>query len=182
MAYFDDPVPWSQRTREERWDFIVRSWRLATPTFLLLVFIGLMILPFWLPGPILPQLSFLGLIYWCIRRPDLIHPSVAFAVGLIQDLVMGGAIGIEASLFALTCFALSSQSGVFASRPFHFEWMMVAGLMLAHQIIFAVLAATLWPGALSWVGLILQGLISFAIYPLIIWLCAKVQRNIVDRF
>jgi rod shape-determining protein MreD len=182
MAYFDDPVPWSQRTREERWDFIVRSWRLAMPTLLLLLMIGIMILPFWLPGPILPQLGFIGMCYWCIRRPDLMHPSVAFIVGLIQDLLMGGALGVEAALFAITCFALNHQMSVFSSRPFHFEWLLIVFIMTAHQILFALLTAMLWQGDVSYLGLTLQGLLSIAIYPLIIWTFAKVQRKVVDRF
>ncbi len=182
MAEFDDPIPWSQRTRDEQIDFVLRSWRLALPTVLLVGLIVVMMWPVWLPGPVMPQLAFLGLCTWCLRRPDLMHPSVAFLIGLLQDLLMGGAVGVDASLFALTCFALRSQAPVFAARPYHFEWMVVGGLIAAHQLLFAGFSLMVHVGALSALSLGFQGVLTFLLYPAIVWLFARVQRKFVDRF
>jgi rod shape-determining protein MreD len=175
-------IPWSQLTRDERWEMVLRSWRLAVPAIAILFSLYVMAWPFWLPIPLMPQLALLGVLTWVIRRPDLMRVGVAFLLGLMQDLWLGGPVGVEACLFALYAWALAGQQLVFLTRPFNFEWFVVAVLILLHQFIVWLMGLWLWSGTIDLVPLMMQGLLSALIYPAMVWIHARLQRKVVDRF
>jgi rod shape-determining protein MreD len=175
-------IPWSQLTRDERLELILRSWRLAVPALAILVSIYIMTAPVWLPSPVLPQLALLGVITWSIRRPDLVRVGIAFLLGLIQDLWLAGPIGVEACLFGLISVLLASQQLVFVTRPFRFEWLSVAIIILMHQLMVWLFGMWLWSNAITLLPLLAQGVITVALYPVIVWIHGRLQRKIVDTF
>jgi rod shape-determining protein MreD len=175
-------IPWSQLTRDERMELVIRSWRLTVPALAILVSIYLMAAPVWLPAPILPQLALLGVITWSIRRPDLVRVGIAFLLGLIQDLWLGGPVGVEASLFALIAVVLAGQQLVFVTRPFRFEWLSVSVIVLVHQLAVWLLGLWLWSGEITLLPLLGQGVVTVALYPTIVWIHARLQRKVVDTF
>ncbi len=175
-------IPWSQLTRDERLEMVIRSWRLAAPAIAILLSLYVMAAPVWVPAPIMPQLALLGVLTWSVRRPDLMRVGVAFLLGLVQDLWLGGPVGVDACLFALFAFLLAGQQLVFITRPFHFEWSIIVVLTLVHQLLVWLLGLWLWSGKISLLPLLLQGMITAAIYPAVVWIHARIQRKIVDRF
>jgi rod shape-determining protein MreD len=175
-------IPWSQLTRDERWERIIRSWRLAVPAIAVLVSLYIMAAPVWTPGLVMPQLGLLAVLTWAIRRPDLMRIGVAFMLGLLQDLWFAGPIGVEACLFALCAQLLATQQLVFITRPFNFEWAAVSLLILVHQILVWLLGRWLWSDTIALLPLLLQGGVTIAMYPAIVWIHARLQRKVVDRF
>jgi rod shape-determining protein MreD len=62
-----------------------------------------------------PLLALMPVYFWCLVRPDLMPPSAAFAIGLVEDLLSGGAPGVWALSF-LVCYAIvDRQRDTFAS-------------------------------------------------------------------
>jgi rod shape-determining protein MreD len=127
-------LAWSQKSLEQRLDVILGAWRYAMPTLLTLMSGLLMLLPLWITGPIVPNLALIGVIYWSTTRPDLLPPFVAFTVGFVIDLWLGGALGVQATLLYLTALLLRAQILVFLPRPFSFTWSISIGVIFFYQI------------------------------------------------
>jgi rod shape-determining protein MreD len=175
-------IPWSQLTRDERIELALRSWRLAMPALAVLASLYVMSLPVWVTAPILPQLAFIGVITWSIRRPDLMRIGISFLLGLIQDLWLAGPIGVEACLFALVAALVASQHLVFAARPFRFEWLMISIIVMVHAMLIWMFGRWLWSDKIALLPIINQAVLTIALYPALVWLHARLQRKIVDTF
>ncbi|HWU56679.1 MAG TPA: hypothetical protein VN175_14310, partial [Rhizomicrobium sp.] len=52
--------------------------------------------------------------FWCLVRPDLMTPAVAFSIGFAEDILSGGPPGIWTLAFVLTYALLSRQRDSFA--------------------------------------------------------------------
>ena len=52
-------------------------------------------------SPIVPSLAIIAIYYWVIYRPDLMPGWAVFLLGLIQDLLGGGPVGVHALVFLL---------------------------------------------------------------------------------
>ena len=118
-------IPWSQLTREEKQQRLSGSWRLALPTFFTIFTLLIMLLPVWVPGPLMPQMGLLGVTYWVLNRRSLMPPVSMFLIGLVQDLWLGTPLGLNALLLLAFGLTLSGQAHVFASRPFSFGWLVM---------------------------------------------------------
>jgi rod shape-determining protein MreD len=173
--------PWSQLSARERLEWTLDSARMAVPGLVTALSILIMALPFGFPTQALPQVALLGVIYWSCTRPDLMPPIAAFLIGLLQDLWLGTALGVNAALLALTAFLLRSQILVFVSRPFGFTWAVATGFVVVYQFLSWSLAALADPPTRPLVGFALQALTSIALYPLAAQLHARLQRRVIDR-
>lgn len=151
--------------RAEQLLAILRS---LTPTFLGILGVLILALPIRLfegalPTPIIPLVV---VFFWSIYSPDFLPSPSVFAIGLLQDLLMGGPLGLWACVYLVTQFAVSSQRAYFLGREQKVVWMgfalaaTVAGLMLW-------LVMSLMSGALLHVGaLAAQVVATILIYPL----------------
>jgi rod shape-determining protein MreD len=91
-----------------RLDGAARS--LAPVTFtVLLIVIGMV--PLGVPNfaPIMPALGVIAVFFWLVYRPDLMPAWAVFLVGLIQDLLGGGALGVGVFVLLVVYAALVGQ-------------------------------------------------------------------------
>jgi rod shape-determining protein MreD len=61
-----------------------------------------------------PLLGFMPVYFWCLVRPDLMPPAAAFAVGLAQDLLTGGPVGLWTASFIASYAFVDRQRDSFA--------------------------------------------------------------------
>jgi len=132
------------------------------PVVLTLVLVLLGAIPTHLPGfaAITPMLPLIGIYYWGIYRPDLLPGSVAFAIGLVNDIITGMPLGVTPLIYLLVQAMTASQRRFFLGKPFLVAWWC-----------FAVVAG----GALSLQWL----LVSMSAYPLLSWLFARTQLTLL---
>ncbi len=88
------------------------------------------------PMPLFPLMV---VYYWVMLRPSLMSPLVIFLIGLFQDFLSGGPIGLWALSYLLVAALISTQRGIFAWRGRATLW---AGFAIA-----AILAA-----GISWLA------------------------------
>lgn len=151
--------------RAEQLLAILRS---LTPTFLGILGVLILALPIRLfegalPTPIIPLVV---VFFWSIYAPDFLPSPSVFAIGLLQDLLMGGPLGLWASVYLVTQFAVSSQRAYFLGREQKVVWM---GFALAATVasLMLWLVMSLMSGALLHVGaLAAQVVATILIYPL----------------
>lgn len=143
--------------------------RASTPTvsLLLLALIGVVPIPLSDYGSVAPLLPLIGVYYWAIHRPDLMPFPAVFLVGLVQDLLTGGALGVNAFVLLLTTWVVLTQRRTLAGMPVLFIW-------LAFAIIAAFAAAIEWAAVCALNGEIMavrsaiyRALITGACYPII---------------
>lgn len=150
--------------RAEQLLAILRS---LTPTLLGVFGVIILALPLRLfegamPTPIIPLVV---VFFWSIYSPDFLPSPSVFAIGILQDLLMGGPLGLWAVVYLVTQFAVSSQRAYFLGREQKVVWMgfalaaCVASLML--WLVMSLMSGVLLPvGALA-----AQILATILIYP-----------------
>lgn len=163
-------------TPPERRRYLFSHWRLLVPSLTVIALLLVMTLPLLVPVPVFPQLGMLAIFVWATFQPGMMPPWAAFLLGLFADLLFAQPLGVNATLFAGTAAFVR----VFESRYGHhghgFDW----GVASAVIIVFALLTTQLMALTGHPVPLLPMGwqvVTSIIAYPLVVWLCAAVQRR-----
>lgn len=168
--------PWHLMNAAERRSFWWGHWRLGVPAGVTLLLVLAMTAPVLAPMPVFPLLGLLGVFVWATFQPALMPPWAAFLIGVVADLVFGQPIGVNATLFA----AAAAFVRVFESRYGHhahgFDWGVAAALIIVFEVLTTQLMG-LAGRPLALLPLGWQMLTSIAAYPLVVWLCARVQAR-----
>jgi len=61
-----------------------------------------------------PLFGLVPVYFWCLLRPDLMTPAVAFSIGFAEDILSGGPPGIWTLAFVLTYALLARRRDSFA--------------------------------------------------------------------
>lgn len=146
----------------------------------MMVLVGMIPLP--VPGyaPVAPNLTLVSVYYWTIHRPDLMRPRVAFLIGLLQDFLTGGPLGVNALLLIVAQWAVLNQRRVFLASTFALLWLGFT-LVMAGAVVLQWLAFTALDGvALSILPALFQGLLTVAVFPAVGWLLIRVHRAFLN--
>lgn len=142
--------------------------RAASPTFLGIIGVLILALPLRLfegvaPTPIIPLVV---VFFWSIYAPDFMPSVSVFFIGLLQDLLTGGPLGLWAAVYLVAQYAVMSQREYFLGREQKVVWLGFA-LATAALSLMLWLVMSLMSGALLPVGaLVAQMAATAAIYPL----------------
>jgi len=61
-----------------------------------------------------PLLALMPVYFWCLVRPDLMPPALAFAIGVLEDLFSGGPPGVWGASFVAAYWLIDRQRDSFA--------------------------------------------------------------------
>lgn len=152
--------------------------REATPAILALALIVLDVVPLRLPefAVIVPSFALMSVYYWTLYRADLMPAPVVFGLGLFQDVVSGGPLGVGAFVLLATYGAVLTQRRVLMRRPFAIGWFGFIGVALAsftlNWLIMTALSLTLFdPLAAT-----MQYVMTVALYPPVAGLFVALHR------
>jgi rod shape-determining protein MreD len=132
-----------------------------------------------------PDFLFCALAVWVARRPEAAPVALVFALGLLRDLLGGGAIGAGALALMLAVEGLRAQGAGLQRRGFLVEWLTVGlwatALLAMHWLALAVVfAPTPLPGDLG-----LRLVLTIATYPAaalaLRWVARIGRRDGADR-
>ncbi len=125
--------------------------------------------PLHVPGlaRIMPLLALIGVYHWTAYRPDLMTAQVVFAIGLFQDIIGGGPLGLHAAIFLLVHGGIVSQARFFVGKGFVVLWFGFA-LMSAAAAVIAWVVMVLFNTALMdpW-ALFYQYLLTVGVFPIL---------------
>ncbi|MBP2311926.1 rod shape-determining protein MreD [Azospirillum soli] len=142
----------------------------------MLVLLGLVPVPLPSYAPVAPFLTAIAVYYWAIHRPDLMRPSTAFLIGLLQDLLTGGPLGVNALVLVIVHWAVLSQRRVLMSSTFALMWfgfaMVMLGVACIQWLAFSALNATVLP----FNPVLFQALLTMAMFPAVAWFLIRVHR------
>lgn len=146
----------------------------------MLVLVGMIRIPVPAYAPVAPNLTLISVYYWTIHRPDLMRPGVAFLIGLLQDLLIGGPLGVNALMLVVAQWAVMNQRRVFLASTFVLLWigfaMVMIGAAFLQWLAFSALNATILPLKPA----LFQGLLTVAMFPALGWLLIRVHRAFLN--
>jgi rod shape-determining protein MreD len=111
--------------------------RASAPSLSLALLVLLGVVPMQLPayGAVAALLPLIGIYYWVLHRPELLPFPVIFLVGLAQDLLTAGHLGVNAFVFLAASWVALTQRKILAGMPVLIVWwgfamiaMLAAGL------------------------------------------------------
>ncbi len=161
----------------QRLDFIARK---LTPLLVSLGLVLISVIPLRLPQTsfIVPTLALMSVYYWSLHRADLLPALAIFFVGMLQDILTGGPLGINTLIFLAVYGVCVSQRRFFHGKSFLVVWwgfMVVAAGALALE----------WALSSAHAGSIaaprpayFKYLITITVYPLFAWIFARIQRTL----
>jgi len=87
-----------------------------TPFLCSVIAVALANMPVSLLGGLVPPPLFalMPVYFWCLVRPDLMPPALAFAIGILEDLFSGGPPGVWAAAFVAAYAVVDRQRDTFA--------------------------------------------------------------------
>lgn len=156
-----------------------RSLPLVSTLFLVLMSSVSWPLPYF--GAVVPSLGLIAVYYWSIHRPDLFTPLAAFLLGLVFDIIHFLPVGLSAFVFVAMHQLVLSQRRFFVGHAFFMLWtgfaviMMI--VMLGHWLILSAFDGH-W---LSFLPILLQGVLTMAIFPLVALALIAFQRYLLTQ-
>ncbi len=153
--------------------------RLLTPVALTLAAVFLSVVPIGVPGlpEITPFFTLMAVYHWSIYRPELLPAPAVFILGLVQDGLTGGPLGLLALILVIVYGLAFMQRRTFLGKSFQVEWfgfsLVVLGVTLVSWLISCMYFVTLVNPQL----VLLQGILTLAIYPCVVWIFAQVART-----
>lgn len=147
--------------------------RLSAPAIALLVSVLLTIAPLQIgllglsvPMPVLPLII---VFLYAVYDPSGLAPAVTFSIGVIHDLLYGGAIGPWASVYIAIQFLVYSQREYLRGRVFHVIWLAFALALLVAAPLFWLERSMLAERFLSVWPLFSQFGATVLFYPAVAW-------------
>ena len=151
--------------------------RQLVPASLVLLLVLLQAMPWHLPAlaGIFPALPMIGIYYWSVYRPDLLVPSVAFATGLVNDVVLGGPIGLSSLAFLVIQGMTASQTRFFNGKSFLVIWSGFALLAAGALLVELVIGSLVYGRTPMFSALCIEYALTVCLYPPVSWLFSRLQ-------
>ncbi|MGF1608079.1 MAG: rod shape-determining protein MreD [Kiloniellales bacterium] len=143
---------------------------------ILLVILGLV--PLRVPdiSPVLPSIAIIAVYYWSVHRPDLMPVWAVFLIGLIQELLSAGPMGVGILSLLLVHGIVSSQRRFFVSASLLFMWFAFALVAVPAMGAVWLLSSVYYGTMLDPGPAVFAYFLTVAFYPCLAWIFAQAQR------
>jgi rod shape-determining protein MreD len=165
------------------WQRVDRFGRNLAPCALTVALLLASASPAPIPGaaPLAPALVLAAVYYWTIHRPDLLRPGALFFIGVLQDLVTGGAVGVSSLILVALHWLLLTQRRIFLAGTFIFMWfgfaLTVFTAIGAQWLIYTIANVTVMPVQAP----LFQAILTLALFPPLAWGFMQVHRTFLSN-
>ncbi len=151
-----------------RAETLFRLLKAAAPTMLGVLGVLILAAPIRLfegfaPTPILPLVI---VFFWSVYGPDYLPPLSVFVIGLLQDLLTGGPLGLWPAVYLVTQYIVMSQRAYFLGREQKVVWLGFALASIGAGLILWLVMSLLSGALLPVRHLMSQLAVTVLIYPL----------------
>jgi len=162
---------------------IERGFQVTTPSVLTCVLTLLTVIPYGVPelNKAMPLLPLIAIFFWSIHCPTLYPLVFSFLLGLLQDSLGGTPIGFSSAIYLAMHALVGYQHTFFHDKSFLVLW--CAFSVLSGVIIFFgyIVLVIFHLALLPVVPVLVQLLVTIAIYPLVTRFLQGVMRCIIHR-
>jgi len=155
--------------------------RIATPTLIGLAGVVLLALPLRLAGDMVPTpiIPLVVVFFWTIYAPGYLPAASVFLIGLAQDLLCGGPLGLWPAVYLVTQYVVHSQRSYFLGREQRVVWIgfafAAAGASLVLWLVMSLMTGTLLPVA----NISIQMAITILVFPLFSATFQRLHRRVL---
>lgn len=137
-------------------------------------------LPFQIPGygQVAANFTLMAVFYWSVYQPALMPLVAVFAVGLLQDLIVGTPIGTNAMVLVLVHTIVTRQGRVFLSRSFLVLWWGFAMVALGSVALGWALISALNFALLAPMPGLFQFVLTAVLFPFPAWFFARTLQAV----
>lgn len=126
-----------------------------------------------------PAITLMAVYHWTVYRPDLLPSSGLFAIGLVQDLLSGGPVGVGPLLLLTARAVVLRARRPLVNRSFPFVWAGFALLSFAAMLglwaLHCVLALTLFDLRST----LFRAVLTMAVFPAASIALGRSQRALI---
>lgn len=157
--------------------------RRLTPFGLTLILVLVSVVPLYVPGyaRVIPLLPLMAIYHWAINRPELMPAYAVFIIGVLQDVLTGMPIGVNAVVFLGVHGAVLSQQRFFVGKSFAVVWLgfvlVAGGATLASWALISIYNLT--PVAPD--AALFQYLMTLGCFPPIAWVFLRWQQTFLKQ-
>lgn len=141
--------------------------------------LDLLPLPEAAPRSLAPFLTVCVVYFWTVYRPDLLTPLAVFVIGVALDATGGLPLGLTALSLLIARALLMSGQRFLLRQPFPVVWAGFLLVVLAVATLRWLLASLFWGRVFPLEPVLFEAGLTFACYPPIGWLLARLQRRLV---
>jgi rod shape-determining protein MreD len=145
---------------------------------LLAVLIDMLPLPHVGPAAVMPLATLCVAFFWSLYRPDLFGVGTAFATGLAHDALAGLPLGLTSLVLLLVRHVVVVQQRFFLARSFPIIWCCFVLLATAALGLRWALASLWWGHLFAPRPIVVELLLTLALYPLATLMLARVHNAI----
>lgn len=166
------------------WHKLDTSVRSALPTVLAIGFIFVGIVPWPLPGlsSVAPLFGLIAVHYWTVHRPLVMPAAAAFLLGLVQDLLGGGPIGLNALVLVLVHAVVMAQRPHLARRPFIVDLCGFAMVAAGAVAVTWLVACIYFMRLIGMEALMIQYFLTVCAYPAFAWLFSRLRLGLYRKW
>ena len=153
------------------------------PLLIALICVMLSMLPVGLSAgfSINPSFALMAIFYWALYRPDLLPPISVFIVGLFQDLLSAGPLGLWAFVYLTVYAIVVSQRLFFIGKAFFAIWTGFGVIALLVGLIAWIIGCLYFQTYLSPVPILTQAVFSFIFYPVLNRVFGGIQKRFLSQ-
>jgi rod shape-determining protein MreD len=139
------------------------------------------VVPLGLPGisDVTPLVTMMAVFYWSVYRPDLLPAVVVFALGLVQDMLLGSPMGLMALTLLAMHGVILSQRQAFLGKPFFVAWIGFAVISAGGFILMWIMTCVLAADLVLTHAVLFQFAFTTVSFPLAAWVFVRIHRYLV---
>lgn len=126
-----------------------------------------------------PLIPLVVVYFWSLYSPRYLPAVSVFLIGLVQDLLTGGPLGLWPAVYLAVQYVAMSQQAYFLGREVHVVWIGFAVAAVSVSLILwlfmSLMSATLLPLG----GLAFQMMTTIAVYPLFAVAFGSIHRRVI---
>ncbi len=153
------------------WSRLDLAARRLTPFGLTVILVLINMLPTQVPGfaRVMPLLPLMSVFVWAVHHPNLMPAYAVFLLGLLQDVLGGAPLGLNALIYLMVYGLVVWQRRFLIGKSFAVNWVGFS-LVSAAGLIFGWLLVSAYYGVLLEAdSLLFQYLLSLGVFPLLSW-------------
>lgn len=165
----------------QRADSLSRVAKASAPTILGLFGVLLLAMPIrfaegFIPTPLLPLVI---VFFWSIYGPNYLPALSIFFIGILQDLLTGGPLGLWPAVYLLTQYVVLSQRSYFMGREQQVVWIGFTFAALSAGLILWMVMSLMSGEMLPVTALAVQIIATIATYPLFAAGFSHLHRRVI---
>ncbi|MCW8836280.1 MAG: rod shape-determining protein MreD [Rhodospirillales bacterium] len=169
--------------KQSVWYQLDRTARGLTPFALAVLMVMVAATPIHIPelARIMPAVALVAVYHWTLYRPELLPAPAVFVLGLFQDFLAGGPVGIGTLVLMGVYGALLGQRGFFYGKSFAVVWMGFVLVAAFAKFLSWMLLSAYYSMAVTPDAFFFQYLLTIMIFPPISAFLLRWQRNILRQ-